>query len=168
MDREIQLTQGKVAIVDDIDYMAVLNLIPWYALKDYYRDTWYARKIIYINKKQIVIKMEYIVAERMGLILLPGEIYDHKDRNGLNIKRENIRKATYQLNRINSRKDLTASSKYRGVRKRGQFNYEAFINRNYKYEHLGNFIVEEYAARMYDIYAKMYFGEFAVLNFPKG
>src|SRR6266487_2555210 len=87
--REIPLTQGKVALVDDEDYERVARL-SWRA--HYSKGTWYAETG----------GGEDVVAMHSFILGLPrGSEADHKDRDGLNNCRENIRPATRSNNCMN-------------------------------------------------------------------
>ena len=94
-----------------------------------------------------------------------GLFVDHKDRNGLNNTKQNLRLATCGQNNCNRRKK-EGSSKYRGVSycKKNR-KWRASITFNGKDIWLGQFDTEEDAARAYDEAAKIYHGEFAALNF---
>jgi len=159
---EIELTQGKVAIVDDED--ADLALLNWYYDKGYAR-----RNIPGDNGKQKQELLHRVVYERkLGRELRPGEQVDHVDRNTVDDRRENLRLATNAQNGANQGKPKgTYSSEYKGVcwNKQNK-NWRAVIMVNQKSIHLGYFIEEFEAALAYDRAAKEYFGEFACLNFP--
>lgn len=96
-----------------------------------------------------------------------GKIVDHKNRQGLDNTRKNLRFATRSQNSCNRIRPQTGTSKYRGVHyaKREQ-KWHAAICFNSKRKHLGYFDNEIDAARAYDAAAKELHGEFAVLNFP--
>ncbi len=95
------------------------------------------------------------------------EKIDHKDRNPLNNKRNNLRVATSLQNRVNSKKRVGVS-KLKGV----CFDYSnlsnswrASIRIDGVLKHLGFFSTEEEAGLAYDKAARNAFGEFANLNF---
>ena len=153
--RLIPLTQGKVAIVDPADYLA-LKRYKWFAAKG--RRTYYAARRA--RGRQIWMHRQ---------ILKPPSrlVVDHIDHNGLNNRRENLRPCTRRQNNFNQLPRRGGSSKYKGVtrcRRTGIF--RAQISRNKKCIHIGRFKKEIDAAKAYDKKAKELFGEFAYLNFP--
>ncbi|MDE2099026.1 MAG: HNH endonuclease [Patescibacteria group bacterium] len=77
---------------------------------------------------------------------------------------ENLREATRSQNCTN-RIRAKNSTGFRGV-KRNKNRYMAGLVKEQKAYHFGTFDSAEEAARVYDKYAKKYFGEFAILNFP--
>ena len=160
--REIKLTKGKFAQVDDEDY-EWLNQWKWMAIKC--GNTWYAMRNKWIKeeKKRKFIKMHQLI---MGDNPLKLDI-DHKDRSGVNNQRSNLRFCTRSQNLMNRISYPNRSSKYKGVsfnKRRGKF--ESFITVNRVKKNLGYFTVEEDAARLHDSYAVILHGEFARPNFP--
>lgn len=88
---------------------------------------------------------------------------DHKDGNGLNNRRENLRWCTSSQNKAN-RKSINKSG-FRGVYHMKKANrWTAKICVNKKHIHLGCFLTAEDAAKAYNAGAAFHFGEFAVLN----
>ena len=106
--RRIKLTQNKYAIVDVEDF-ETLNQYKWFASKG--GNTFYARRTIYINGKGKLVQMHRAVMKYNGELFI-----DHIDGNGLNNRKANLRTATREENKHNSRKRRgMADSKYIGV-----------------------------------------------------
>ncbi len=96
----------------------------------------------------------------------PNILIDHKDRDGLNNKKNNLRVATHKQNQINTTSRKGSTSKYLGVcLPTGTTRWKAGIRVSGKWVHLGYFGSESDAARAYDSAAKKYHKEFANLNF---
>lgn len=158
--RQIALSQDKITLVDDEDYEQ-LNKYKWYAHQN--RGRWYAQCL----KQGVMMHNE---------ILNPPSNYeiDHKNGDGLDNRRSNLRICTHKQNMQNRLPNKTSSSKHKGVSwKRGriykgkQYNgkWRARIMYNDKNIHLGSFDSEIEAAKAYDEAAKKLFGEFARTNF---
>jgi len=93
----------------------------------------------------------------------------HKNLNGLDNQRHNLRPATNSQNHANQGLRRNNKSGYKGVsacKGRPQTPWVGMICVNYKSIVLGRFKTAEEAARAYDVAARKYFGEFARLNFP--
>jgi AP2 domain len=153
--KEINLTQGKIALVDDDDYWFLMNYT-WRAVnKD---DRWYAATSIGGNTHYM---------HRMIMKCKSSDEIDHKDRNGLNNQKYNLRKCSRSQNQANKRKQIgTYSSIYKGVTwHKGQARWISRIRINGHLIQLGSFLLEKDAARKYDEAAIKLFGEFAKLNF---
>jgi len=95
-----------------------------------------------------------------------GEEIDHRDGNGLNNQRCNLRLCTHRQNLMNRRKThKRCSSKFRGVsweKRSGKWCAQIMIH--YRHIHLGYFDDEVLAALAYNEAATKHFGEFAHLN----
>lgn len=155
----ISLTQGKFAVVDSADFER-LNQYKWYAQK--HRNTWYA----YRNQRKDNGKYTLIAMHREILRPLTGMETDHKDGNGLNNRRVNLRTATISQNQHNQRPQKKGISKYKGVSwYRNSHKWRAKIEINGRTISLGYFFCEIEAAKTYDTVARKYFGEFARTNF---
>lgn len=88
----------------------------------------------------------------------PAGQLDHRDRNGLNNSKTNLRISTATQNQGN-RSDSRGASKFKGVRRKRK-RWQAICAQTT----LGTYDTEEEAARAYNAYALVYFGEFACLN----
>jgi len=156
--KRIKLTQGKWALVDDSDFER-LNQWKWFADKQ--GNTFYAvRNSATINGKQTRIRMHRVIMNTHE-----GMETDHADRNGLNNQKHNLRICTKSQNRMNRKKYVKNSSKYKGVTwAKYAKKWRARIQINIKAIFLGHFLLEEEAALAYNKKAKELFGEFAYLN----
>lgn len=159
----IPLTQGKFAIISPQDY-DLLNKWKWYAQKG--THTYYA---VRRNGKKKA-HMHRII---LGLKDDDKRVGEHKDHNGLNNKRSNLRIATVQQNLWNKKSQKNSSSKYRGValfknkthNGKTYFYWYAFLNVKGRSIHLGSFKTEKEAAIAYDNASKKYRNKWASLNF---
>jgi hypothetical protein len=111
---------------------------------------------------QRTIKMHQLIMGRASI--------DHRDGDGLNNTRRNLRPTTDQLNQANS-VSRTGTSQYKGVYwkrwnsgSRGK--WRAAITVEGRNRHLGYFTDEAAAARAYDTAALAEWGDHARLNFP--
>lgn len=97
----------------------------------------------------------------------PGLETDHIDHDKLNNQRHNLRVASKSQNNQNRKKRNGTSSKYKGLYRDNRRNrWVCKIKLNNKNIQLGYFENEIEAALMYDVAAKYFFKEFALLNFP--
>jgi len=156
--KEIQLTKGMVALVDDEDFERV-NKFKWYTFQSHKVN--YAVRDIHIGKIKYRIRMHNLIMNYS-----PDDILvDHKDGDGLNNQKYNLRFCTHSQNNMNKRPQIGGSSKYKGVHfDRSRNKWTAQIWRNNVYFYIGRFKTEIEAAKAYNTKAIELFAEFARLN----
>jgi hypothetical protein len=158
--KEIPLTRGYVAIVDDEDY-AGLSRFKWCALCVTSPNLVYAVR----NSRQDEGKRHLILMHRQ-IMGFPKLGVDHWDGDGLHNWRGNLRTATQSQNLANQRL-LNSKSGMKGVSwSRHAKKWNAHIQANKVQYNLGLYADKEDAARAYDAAATKLFGEFARPNFP--
>jgi len=155
--KEIPLTQGKVAIVDDEDFEE-LNQHKW-CLSG---DGKYARRCIGNN---IGIYMHSVIVNTPK-----GMETDHINHNTLDNQRENLRVCTGSQNMKNRDKQNNNTSGYKGVtyitnKTKRVKRWLAQTMEKRKHIVIGYFNTAEEAALAYDKYALENHGEFAITNF---
>ena len=151
--KEIELTRGQVALVDDEDYDE-LSRYKWCALKA--PKTFYATRVRHLEEYPgpKTIYMHHVIAGCKGI--------DHKDNNGLNNQKHNLRPATKSQNAINVKMYRNNTSGYKGVRLDKRRNkWQAVIRKDQIRTHIGYFGSPEEAHAAYCKAAKELFGEFA-------
>jgi hypothetical protein len=153
--KEIKLTQGKVALVDDDDF-EYLNQWKWCACK--FTHTWYALRVKKINGISNKIYMHGLIMNKNIKVKV-----DHFNHDGLDNQKKNLRICTHKQNCYNSRPKK--GFKYKGVSFLKDTNkWASYIKFNYKKISLGRYHTEIEAAKAYNEKAKELFGEFAYLN----
>lgn len=159
----IPLTQGQFTVVDDEDF-ALISQYKWYAQRQH------TGKFYAIHQTHGPHATRHAVfMHRLILKLAPEDKtqVDHRDRDTLNNRRENLRKATGSQNVANGGGRALDASGYRGITKSPiALSWQAHAMRDGISYNLGNFGSAEEAARAYDTKARELFGEFACLNFP--
>lgn len=173
----VPLNKGLFAQVDDEDFERVSEY-RWSISSRKSSSILYA---VHTNQDNRSISMHRFI---MGCKNRDGKLVDHKDRNGLNNQKSNLRFCTHSENMSNRSSHKGSTSKYLGVyrqiikakRFKKKLNKETVsvyyswasrITVNKKHISLGNFRKEEDAAKAYDAAARKYHGEFASLNFEK-
>jgi len=161
--KQISLTQGKMALVDDEDY-EYLNQWKWYAHCRKNSNIFYACRWDKSRKEhpRKIIRMHRFILQPTKNLQV-----DHIDGNGLNNQRSNLRLCTGQQNSQNCRLARHNTSGYKGVTF-DRTGYRARITFNRKQILLGYFSTPEEAAQAYNKAAIKYFGRFAKLNIMKG
>ncbi len=162
--KKIQL-HGKYSylfiFIDDEDFEEV-SQYKWYGCKGKNDNTIYARADCYYNNKRVQIKMHRLI---LGLEFGNKLQGDHKDHNGLNNQKYNLRIVTCQQNQFNRQPYKNTSSEYKGVswHKRDKV-WQAYIKYSGKLIMLSCFNNEIEAAQAYNKKASELFGEYAKLN----
>lgn len=154
--RAIPLTQGKVALVDDADYDWLMQW-NWYALKQRRKagEVYYAVRAAY-NPKRL------LYMHRVLLGLTGALEADHRDNDGLNNQRFNLRPSTPSQNCANRMK--LPHRMFKGVHwEPDRRKWRAVIKVGGKVYRLGRFSDAASAADAYANAARKFFGEFAKL-----
>lgn len=159
MSTRIHINGGLFAVIDDTDADRV-SQHTWWQVRPPHARTIYARTEISNN----AVAMHRFI---LGLRPEDGLDVDHKNGNGLDNRRENLRLATTSQNIANAPKRRGAyTSRFKGVTRHSQGRWQALVTKDYQRHYLGLFDSEEDAARAYDEKARQLHGEFAWLNFP--
>lgn len=158
--KEIKMTGGYVAVVDDEDF-DIFNKYSWSIMKS--GSNIYAKRLENVDGKRVNVMMHRVILSVTDRLIK----IDHRNRNGLDNQRKNLRIATPSQNSKN--KKASGKSKYLGVSiKRSQRvnKWVAQIKPSVKDKriHLGYFKTQRQAAIAYNIAAVKYHKEFANLN----
>lgn len=152
MSKQIPLSQGKFATVDDVDY-------DWLAKRKWSYDP----KGYAIGKSaNVSVYMHRVVLNASGPVVV-----DHVNGDGLDNRRENLRIVTTAQNNYNQRpRKRPKTSQYKGVSLNKTVNrWQAHIKKGDEYRrYLGLYDSEQDAARAYNAAARHYFGEHAYVN----
>lgn len=151
--KKITLTQGKYALVSDKDFK-YLNQFKWYYKKKKTERTGYAARKHPSSNNTVF----------MHQLILKAKNVDHKDGDGLNNQRHNIRIATKSQNQWNRGKSKNNTTGFKGVstlsgNRRKKF--FASLQVNYEYKYIGAFETALEAHEAYIKEVKKYHGRFA-------
>jgi hypothetical protein len=145
----VPLTRGKFALVDDQD-VELVRRYSWH---------WFeARNHAYTSTTDINGKQHGIGMHRIILDASPGQEIDHKNGDGLDNRRANIRFCTRAENLRNRRG--WGKQKFKGVFRRKDGLYQARI-------FSVPYATAQEAAQAYDRETNLLFGEFAWFNDPE-
>lgn len=155
--KEIQLTRGCVALVDDED-LEILSNYSWYCLRG-----GYAAASVGGRKNKRMIYMHRLILNLTD----PKLQVDHINHNPLDNRKENLRVCSHNKNgkNLKVRTSDNKTSKYKGVYwDKSRNKWTSRIKVNYKGIFLGRFVLEQDAAVAYNQAAIKYFGDYACLN----
>lgn len=140
--KSIPLSRGYFATIDDDDF-EVVSKYTWCLWQSKTRRAKYAiTKIRGKNGGQSTLKMHKLIK--------PGvKIIDHKDGNGLNNQKSNLRSATNGQNRVNSYTTIKSGTGYVGVREEAPGRFRARMGNGGRIN-LGLFSSAEEAAKVRD------------------
>ena len=151
----ILLTRGLVATVDAIDFERLDALGRWHAqVKG--RNS-YARIDLFGQGSHRRVFMHSMITG--------WPMVDHRNGDGLDNRRQNLRPATYSQNSANRGMQSNNQSGFKGVTRTPWGRWKAQIRKDGRDFYLGVFAEPEVAARAYDVAALDLFGEFAWTNF---
>lgn len=159
MPKQIPLTQGKFALVDDADF----EWLRQWRWRYFHAGNGYAGRQVKGDGKATNILMH-----RLILDCPKGMEIDHIDHDGLNNQRANLRLATHAENMRNRSLHKNNSSGFTGVRFQPENNlhrpWRAAIKIDGKTKHLGMFASPEDAHEAWKKAAVAVFGAFAPLE----
>jgi hypothetical protein len=160
----VSLTQGREAAIDvcDAPYVERFNWYAWIPKrKDGSVAGIYAGRIATLedgSKRQVLMHREILMPS-------PSLLVDHKDGNGLNNRRDNLRQATRTQNAQNSKMRRSNSSGFKGVCwDKVSESWKAYITIDGKRMHLGLFTRKVDAAKAYADASILGHGEFSRLE----
>lgn len=156
---EIQLTGGEIALVDVDDWPAV-RVYNWCANRDRrWGITYVTANTLRPDGGRTTIKLHRLITG-VGA----GQQVDHRNHNGLDNRRANLRIATPSQNAANNR-PTRGRSGYKGVSWDKQLSkWRASITVDRRSRHLGLFMDPWEAAQAYNAAALAAWGPFAYVN----
>lgn len=161
--KRIVLNNGDSCLVDDVDYPQLAQF-KWSIHRGYFRGkgTLYAARWFTDaggRRKALLMHREILDAPK-------GMLVDHRNHNGLDNRRSNIRLCDSSKNQANRGKQAGCySSQFKGVHwdtERGK--WRAILVVKNRRMRLGRFDCEVDAAKAYNEAANRCFGQFAMLN----
>ncbi len=162
--KQIQLSQGKFALVDD-DMFDYLSQWKWHAQRKISGD-YYAVRGVWGKKTNGKSSVSKILMHRVIMNVYERTQYiDHKNHITLDNRKENLRIVTPSENNKNRRSAKNSTSRFLGVSFRNdKKRWVAQIKIDGKVKYLGYFDTEIQAALKYNEAAIIHHGQFANLN----
>jgi len=160
--KQIALTQGQVALVDDEDFER-LNQYKWCAHFQPNRAN--GGSFNAVRNGKVDGKFFTVLMHREIVNAPNNKQVDHKDRDSLNNQKSNLRLADHSQNGMNRGLHKNNSSGYKGVYfRKDRDRFMARIKKNGRVISLGCYQTAAEAAHKYNEAAVELFGEFAVAN----
>lgn len=153
----LTLPSGHITIIDQSDLLLV-EQFKWHALK--------ARRTVYVQTKGSAANgFTRTYLHRLLLGAASGQLVDHRNHNGLDNRRANLRLCSPAENVANSGVCSRNTTGYRGViRYKDRFRARIGTRSTPGYQHLGYFDDIWDAAQAYNAAAVERYGDFALLN----
>lgn len=160
--KKVFLIGGDYALVDDEDFDLV-SQCRWTKAKYPRSENYLALQSSgWVRGRRAGWKMHRLILDAQ-----PGQIVDHRNRNGLDNRRENLRFVTMAQNNYN--RVMANKTGFKGVYRNldnSIYQYRVIVCANKQQYYLGRFKTAIEAAQAYDREALRLQGEFATLNFP--
>jgi hypothetical protein len=154
VDALLPLREGLFGVVSQVDLTPELLECVWYILRT-------PSGLQYIQSRAGLLHRRLLKSTRKQLV-------DHRNHNGLDNRRCNIRPSTYSLNAANARPPRQGASRFKGVtfdRSRNLWLARLYQGKK-RTLFRQRFASEVEAARAYDFAALEHFGEHTLLNLP--
>jgi hypothetical protein len=149
----IKLTQGRSALIDDED-LPLVSRYTWHVVNANHTGKFYACTTLALNRRKKI---------GMHNLILGRAWVDHKDGNGLNNRRSNLRPCTPAQNQANRTIHSNNKSGFKGVYSTTSGKFLAQCGGKGP-RTIGTFDTAKEAALAYNAVALERFGEFARLN----
>lgn len=155
--KEILTTKGEVILIDSVDF-GIVSKYKWNINSRGYAVT-------SSGKKKGLSKALKMHRSIMG-VTNPKDQIDHINRNKIDNTRCNLRICSNTHNSYNRSGNKNSITNYKGVKlENNKLNpYSARIIFDKKYIYLGAHKTAEIAAMVYNVQARIHFGEFAYIN----
>lgn len=154
----ISLSRGLVTVVDDEDFDYLMRWV-WHAMKS--RNRFYAAG----SQTYPDGTTQHFLMHRIIMKATPDQFVDHRSRDSLDNRKENLRFCTNGENQMNAGIPSHNTSGFKGVsRTRQGDKWRATIQLHGVSKQLGVFLTPQEAAAAYDEAAVLHFGGFALTN----